>query len=163
MKYCLDTNFFIQAWNFYYSPDFCNQYWEIIEGLGRKGIVFIPQAVKDEIDKIDDTLKNWLNTKKYFIRPIDENVQVHLRSIYEKDPLHERLVDSSKGRSIADPWVIAHAMSEDAVVVTKEEKIMDSKSTKIKIPNVCDTMGVKWMNDFDFIREHKIQFNCIIP
>jgi len=59
-----------------------------------------------------------------------------LTSIYAADPNHKHLVDSKKGRSLADPWVIAHAIKENAIVVTKEEKITALNSTKIKIPNV---------------------------
>ena len=34
-KYCLDSGFFIEAWNRYYSPNFCKDYWDIINKLGR--------------------------------------------------------------------------------------------------------------------------------
>ena len=69
-------------------------------------------------------------------------------------------MDSVKGRSLADPWVIAHAIDEKATVVTKEEKITAINSTKIKIPNVCDNMSVRWMDDFGFVAELGIQFTC---
>lgn len=93
------------------------------------------------------------------VKPIDDAVQQCLKDIYAKDESHYRLVDSAKGRSMADPWVIAHAMAENATVVTKEEKAPDV-TKKIKIPNVCDNMGVKYLNDFDFIREANIIFKC---
>jgi hypothetical protein len=42
----------------------------------------------------------------------------------------------------ADPWVIAHAMEDQGIVVTKES---DSKSNaqKARIPDVCDHFKVK--------------------
>ena len=43
-------------------------YWEILDDLGKKGTVFCPDQVKREIDKVDDTLKDWLNNKPYFIQ-----------------------------------------------------------------------------------------------
>ena len=58
--FCLDANFFVQAWNKYYSPKFCPAYWEIINKFGKQGIIFIPVQVRDEIFKIDDDLKKWL-------------------------------------------------------------------------------------------------------
>jgi len=61
---------------------------------------------------------------------------------------------------LADPWVIAHAMKENATVVTKENKITTSNSNKIKIPNVCENMGVPCIDDFMFIEELNIQFTC---
>jgi len=160
--YCLDTNFFIEAWNKYYSPKFCSDYWNVIEDLAKKDLIFIPQAVRDEIYKTDDELSKWLKREIVPVRPLSEKVSECLRAIYAKDEKHKRLVDSSKGRSLADPWVIAHAMNERAIVVTKEEKVTNPGSDKIKIPNVCDAMDVKWMNDFEFIRRMNIQFKCSI-
>jgi len=72
-------------------------------------------------------------------------------------------VDNTKARSLADPWVIAHALYENATVVTKEEKVTAINSNRIKIPNVCDEMGIKWINDFQFIEEMNIKFQCSFP
>ncbi len=159
-KYCLDTNFFIEAWNKYYSPEFCESYWDIIDNLAKEGVVFITQEVKKEIDKGDDNLKAWLKDKSYIVRPIDQKVQLCLRDLYTKDKSHQYLANNTKNRSIADPWVIAHAMAENAVVVTKEYLANTPNTQKIKIPDVCQNMNVKWINDFDFIREVNIKFFC---
>jgi len=51
-------------------------------------------------------------------------------------------------------------MKENATVVTKENKITTSNSNKIKIPNVCENMGVPCIDDFMFIEELNIQFTC---
>ena len=71
-------------------------------------------------------------------------------------------MDSAKGRSEADPWVIVHAISENAVVVTKETKVTDPNSDKIRIPNVCENMNIRCIDDFKFIREVNIKFKCSI-
>lgn len=63
---------------------------------------------------------------------------------------------------MADPWVIAHALKENAVVVTKEEKVTAINSSKVKIPNVCENMGIRYINDFEFIEELGIKFQCSI-
>ncbi|MCI0448163.1 MAG: DUF4411 family protein [Chlorobi bacterium] len=158
-RYCLDTNFFIEGWK-YYSPDFCNGYWEIIEQLAKEGQLFIPEKVKDEIEKKHDNIYQWLKGKSFLINPINTKVQEALKKIYEKEEKHKRLVDSSRNRSEADPWVIAHAISEGATVVTKENKIINPNTDKIKIPNVCENMGVRWIDDFKFICELNIKFVC---
>ncbi|MEJ2616515.1 MAG: DUF4411 family protein, partial [Ignavibacteriaceae bacterium] len=59
-------------------------------------------------------------------------------------------------------WVIAHAMKEKATVVTKEEKVTALSSRRIKIPNVCDNMGIRWINDFQLIEELNIKFSCSV-
>ncbi len=159
-SFCLDANVLIQAWQKYYSPTFCPDYWEVLNKLGNQGRIFISEMVYEEIIRTDDDLSKWLKTSRIPVREIDELVTKSLQAIYSKNPLHKNLVDNTKARSLADPWVIAHAINEKAVVVTKEEKVTALNSNKIKIPNVCDNMGVRWINDFQLIAELDIQFKC---
>lgn len=161
-KYCLDANVLIQAWQKYYSPKICPNYWDLLDYLGNQNLVFMPEMVYDEIVRTDDDLSKWLKTSKIPIKKIDEQVTKCLKDIYSADPNHKFLVDNTKARSLADPWVIAHALRENAVVVTKEEKVTALNSTKIKIPNVCEKMNVSWINDFQFIEELGIKFKCEI-
>jgi predicted nucleic acid-binding protein len=159
-KYCLDANVLIQAWQKYYSPKFCPDYWKILNELGKNGKIFIPELVYEEIIRTEDDLSKWLKESKIPINKISEPVTICLRKIYAADPAHKNLVDNTKARSLADPWVIAHALYENATVVTKEEKVTALNSNKIKIPNVCDNMGIRWINDFQFIEELDIKFQC---
>jgi predicted nucleic acid-binding protein len=159
-KYCLDANVLIQAWNFYYSPNFCPSYWDVLNELGSAGTIFIPEVVYDEITRTDDDLCKWVKQSSIALKKIDEEVANYLRAIYAANPIHITLVDNVKRRSLADPWVIAHAMRENATVVTKEEKVTALNASRIKIPNVCENMGVEWMNDFGMIGELGIIFKC---
>ncbi len=160
--YCLDTNVLIVAWQNYYSPSFCPDYWKILDELGNQNKIFLPEMVFEEIIRTDDELSKWLKNSRIPIRKIDEPVTKCIQDIYAKDPIHQKLVDSTKARSLADPWVIAHAIHENATVVTKEEKITALNSNRIKIPNVCDNMGVLWINDFKLIEDLNIQFTCTL-
>lgn len=162
IKYCLDANFFIEGWNRYYSPDFCSGYWDIIDSLGKSGKVFIPQEVMNELQKKDDNLKKWLKDKKHLEHKIDLNVQNCLKKMYNANPSHKLLTNSERNRSMADPWVIAHAMAENAIVVTKEVKDISPISKKVKIPNVCENMNIECIDDFEFIRRMKLNFECKI-
>lgn len=159
-KYCLDANVLIQAWQKYYSPKFCPDYWKILSGLGETGQIFIPELVYDEITRTEDDLAEWLKGSKIPISKISESVAICLQKVYAAAPVHKYLVDNTKARSLADPWVIAHALHENATVVTKEEKVTALNTTRIKIPNVCDNMGIRWINDFQFIEELAIKFQC---
>jgi len=161
-KYCLDANVLIEPWQKYYSYSICPSYWDILNSLGKSDSIFVPEQVYEEIVRTEDELSKWLEKSKIPIRKIDGRVAKCLSEIYAKDSSHQRLVDSTRGRSLADPWVIAHALNENACVVTKEEKVTDIRSSKIKIPNVCDNMGVRWINDFQLIKELKITFTCLI-
>lgn len=159
-KYCLDANVLIQAWQKYYNPKFCPDYWNILMELGKVNKIFIPELVYDEIIRTEDDLSKWLKGSKIPIRKISEPVTICLKKIYSSNPIHINLVDNTKARSLADPWIIAHALYENATVVTKEEKVTALNSNKIKIPNVCDNMGIRWINDFQFIDEIDIKFSC---
>ena len=161
-KYCLDANVLIQAWQKYYNPKFCAEYWNILIELGKENKIFIPELVFEEITRTEDDLSKWLKGSEIPIKKITEEVTVCLQEIYLHNPIHKNLVDNTKARSLADPWVIAHAINENATVVTKEEKVTALSSIRIKIPNVCDNMGIRWINDFDFIDELKIKFSCKI-
>jgi Domain of unknown function (DUF4411) len=161
-RYCLDANVLIQAWQKYYSPNICPDYWDILIGLGNKNIVFLPEIVFEEITRTEDDLSNWLKGSKLPIHKISEPVTRCLQRIYSQNPNHKNLVDNTKQRSLADPWVIAHAMNEEATVVTKENKETALNTKRIKIPNVCDNMGLRWINDFEFIQELDIKFSCSI-
>jgi predicted nucleic acid-binding protein len=157
-NYCLDANVFIEGWTKYYSIDLCPNYWRILDDLAQAGTIFAPIEVKREIDKIDDGLKEWLKEKPYFFHEITTPVQEQLRTIMAS---YGRLVDSTKQRSMADPWVIAFALSESATVVTKETPVgVDSR--RIKIPDVCEALGVPWIDDFTLARNIGIKFSAII-
>ncbi len=160
--YCLDANAFIQPWRTYYQPKFCSDYWTLLDKLGSKKRIFISEIVYEEIIKTDDDLAAWLKDSNIPIHKIDGNVSQRLKDIYEANPRHKFLVDNTKQRSLADPWVIAHAINEKACVVTKEEKVRAINSQRIKIPNVCDNMGVQCINDFQMIDELNIKFNCTL-
>lgn len=143
-KYCIDANVLIQAWQKYYSPNICPDYWDVLIDLGNQDLIFIPELVSEEITRTEDDLSKWLKSSKIPIHKITGSVTGCLQKIYAQNPIHKSLVDNTKSRSLADPWVIAHAMDDDATVVTKEEKITVLNSTRIKIPNVCDNMDERF-------------------
>ena len=51
-------------------------------------------------------------------------------------------------------------MVENATVVTKEYLSESQNPQKIKIPDVCNNMGVSRIDDFEFIRQLKLIFEC---
>lgn len=159
-KYCLDANVLIEAWQKYYSPKFFPGYWDMLNALGSQDRIFLPQAVADEITKTDDDLSQWLSTSKIPVQTINESVTLALRSIYAAKPDHKFLVDNTRQRSLADPWLIAHAINCNACIVTKENLETAANSKRIKIPNVCNNMGVRWINDFQFVEELNLRFFC---
>lgn len=165
--YCLDANVLIQAWQKYYSPELCPDYWDILNKLGSERKIFIPEEVKNEIvvtedkEKTEDDLSKWLKRSTIPVHKLTEEVIKCWQTILQANPLHKLLVDNVKGRSLADPWVISHALKNNATVVTKESPIIAISAKKpVTIPNVCDNMGIRWIDDFSFIKELGLKFSC---
>ena len=154
-KFCLDTNALIEPWNKYYSMELCPDYWELLDSLAKEGTIFCTEEVERELSRTDDDLTDWVKIRSYLFKAINEDVQIKLRELLEKYP---RLVDTIKDRSMADPWVIAHAMAEDAIVVTKEILTLGSKK-RIRIPDVCEALGIPWMDDHGFAQTIGIRFS----
>ncbi len=152
-KYCLDTGALIEPWNKHYSPSLCPEYWDILDDLAKEDIVFCTMEVKKEIAKEDDGLKKWVNARPYLFREVTEKVNENMRKIMHS---HRELVDDKKGRSLADPWVVAHALTEQAVVVTTET----SAPRQIKIPDVCAAYGVPWILEHQFAGDIGIKFTA---
>lgn len=165
--YCLDANVLIEAWQKYYAPEICPDYWEILNELGKRGRIFIAEEVKneivvtDDVEKKEDDLSRWLKRSSIPVHKPTENVIKCWKSIIQANPLHKLLVDSVKSRSLADPWVISHALDKNATVVTKESPITSPNAKKpVTIPNVCENMGVRWIDDFAFVKEIGLKFSC---
>lgn len=165
--YCLDANVLIQAWQKYYAPEICPDYWDILNELGKQKRIFIPEEVRNEIivtddkEKTEDDLSKWLKRSSIPVRKPTESVIICWQNILQANPLHKMLVDNVKGRSIADPWIISHALDINAIVVTKESPIKSPNAKKpVTIPNVCDNMGIRWIDDFTFVREMGLKFSC---
>ena len=167
-NYCIDANVFIQAWQKYYSPDLCPDYWDILNELGTQGRIYIPEEVKNEIvvmdrsTKTEDDLSRWLKRSAIPVYKPTEGVINCWQKILKAHPSHKLLVDNIKGRSLADPWLIAHAMNTNSTVVTKENIDTAMNSKRVKIPNVCKNMHVRCIDDFDFIKEIGIKFTAKI-
>lgn len=165
--YCIDANVLIQAWQKYYAPTICPDYWNILNELGKEGRIFIPEEVKNEIvvtddtEKSEDDLSKWLKRSDIPIHIPTEKTIKCWQTIIQANPLHKLLVDNVKGRSLADPWVVSHALDKEATVVTKESPITSMNAKKpVTIPNVCDNMGIRWLDDFAFIKELNLKFSC---
>src|ERR1700722_1970329 len=92
-QYCLDANVLIQAWQKYYSPKLCPDYWALLSELGKNQIIFLPEMVSEEITRTEDDLAKWLKSSGIPVHKIDEPVTLFLKKIYET-PAHRLLVDN---------------------------------------------------------------------
>lgn len=152
MPFCVDTSAWLDGWRRYYPRDVFQTLWTNVEALVDAGEIIASEEVYVEIAKKDDDLHEWIQARKAMLIPPEEAIQIRIAELLSKYP---RLVDTLKGRSQADPFVIATAMECRAVVVTGE--VMGT-ADKPRIPFVCNAEGIRCISFLDMIRELKLTF-----
>jgi hypothetical protein len=152
MLFCVDTSGWLDGWRRNYPPDVFQTLWAKIEELVDKGGIIASEEVYVEIARKDDDLHDWIQARKSMLVPPEESIQQRVAGLLGKYP---KLVDTLKGRSQADPFVIATAMERGAVVVTGE--VMGT-AERPRIPFVCQAEGVRCITFLEMIRELRLTF-----
>jgi hypothetical protein len=152
MSFCVDTSAWLDGWRRNYPIDVFKSLWISIEALVDKGEIIASEEVYVELAKKDDDLHDWIQARKSMLVAPDETIQQRVAELLGKYP---RLVDTLKGRSQADPFVIATAMERGAAVVTGE---LTGTADKPRIPFVCQAEGIRCITFLDMIRELKLTF-----
>jgi predicted nucleic acid-binding protein len=152
MPFCVDTSAWLDGWRRNYPPDVFKTLWASIETLVDEGVIIASDEVYVEIAKKDDDLHDWIQARKAMLVAPEEAIQERVAELLGKYP---RLVDTAKGRSQADPFVIATAIERGAVVVTGE---LMGTAEKPRIPFVCQAEGVRCITFLEMIRELKLTF-----
>jgi len=147
--YCIDTSSVLEAWRRRYRPKNFGSFWNNLDELIAQERVLMSREVFTELQKKDDDVHKWFKsrTSNKFIIEIDDDTHDEVRRIMG---LYPRLVDTAKGRSEADPFVIALARVRKATVVSEEQA---GSATKPKIPDVCKAQGLKCLPLADMIEE----------
>lgn len=139
--YSIDTSALIAAFHEHYPIKNFPSLWRKIESLIKDGRLKMSQIVFEEAMR-DTGIKQWCDEnqlKSDFQVAIDELVQEKVSQVLSEFP---RLVDNRKGKSGADPWVIALALTDENYIVLTEENPTESKN-RPKIPDVCTHFHVK--------------------
>lgn len=153
MPYCVDTSGWLDGWQRQYPPDVFPTLWTKIDALILAGEIISSEEVYFELERKSDDLHDWIKSRKQMLVPLDEAIQVRASALLAEYP---RLVDTLRGRSKADPFVIATAMERNAVVVTGE--IISGNLHKPRIPDVCQVKQISCINFLQMIRELKLTF-----
>ena len=107
-----------------------------------------------ELKKKQDDLFDWARETRGLFEPITEEAQACVTEILKKFP---RFIDTSKGRNIADPWVVAMAREKNATVVTRET-IRNRGPDRYGIPDVCASFNIPCINDHQFVHDVGMRF-----
>jgi hypothetical protein len=151
-EYCLDTSVLIESWVRNYRPSSFPSFWKKMENSIREGNMIAPEIVLDELKRKDDELYKWAKNQKMLFIPLSIEIQEIQTGIINSYP---KLIDTSKNRSMCDPWVIALARLQKCTVVTEENRGSEKRP---KIPDVCDALGIECLKIADLIEELKWSF-----
>lgn len=153
--YCIDTSSLIHAWRRAYPPRRFARLWGAIDRLIDDGRLITSIEIFYELKKKDDDLFLWAKDRKerMFIE-IDDRVQAEVVRIMRKYP---KLVDTGKGKSGGDPFVIAQALAGAPrhVVVTQEA---GGSPDRPRIPYVCSQEGLRHIDLLALIEEEDWTF-----
>ena len=158
-RYCLDANVFIEAKNGPYGFDIVPGFWDWIDDMVEQGIVYSVRPVYDEITVSKDDLAQWVKDRRdsgLFVLP-SAAVQANLTSIADYivatcEPQHAETFVSG-----ADAWVIAQALTDQSLVVTRES-LAGPGAKRPKIPNVCVHHNAAYVNTYDMLRQQGASF-----
>ena len=153
MLYLVDANVLIRAHEDYYALDRVPQFWEWLAQQALADRIKIPFEIHNEIAVSTGPLKDWIcsrEIKKALI--LDEEADADVVDRVLTEGYGENLTDSDLEKIGQDAFLIAYALAENRVVVTKETPKPRARRANRKIPDVCDTLAVRWMPDFELYR-----------
>lgn len=158
MPYLLDANVFIQAKNLHYGFDFCPAFWEWIVQQNASGSVFSIEKVGDEIAAGVDDLAVWASQRGpgFFITPAAATpASLGTVSVWATGAGYEPAAVNTF-LQVADYYLVAEGHARGFVVVTHE--VPSPSTRRIKIPNACLGVGVKFITPYEMLRIEKARF-----
>lgn len=146
MIYLLDTNIFITAKN-ELPMDVYHSFWRTLSQLGANGSFRSIKKVEDEIRKGKDELVDWIDCnlpKDFFIAGNAETLTA-LSTVSQWAITNRVYTQAAKVEfvSVADSWIIAEALSQSVTVITHETPDPSCRK-RVKIPDVCNAVGVRF-------------------
>lgn len=144
--YLLDTNIFITAKN-ELPMDVYPSFWRMISKLAAEDSFRSIKKVEDEIFKGKDELVDWVadNLPKDFFIAENANTLTALSTVSQWTTMNKVYTQAAKEQfaSVADSWIIAEALAQSVTVITLEAPDPMCKK-RVKIPDVCKAVGVKF-------------------
>jgi hypothetical protein len=156
--YLLDSNVFIQAKNLHYGLDFCPAFWHWVDEAHAAGTVYSIDSVRTELIAGNDDLSAWVQQRpgSFFISPSATTVpSLQATSIWANSSGYEPAAVSTF-LQVADYYLVAQALELQYTVVTHE--VVANTTRRIKIPNACLGVNVRYVTPFAMLRAEKARF-----
>ncbi len=162
MLYLLDANTLINAKNFYYPIERVPEFWGWLVHQGQLSNIKIPIEIYEEFkdtkskDGKKDELSLWadlLEVKEALLFAEEAEPDLVARVTYEgytPNPTDDDLMKMGR-----DPFLISYVLkdSKNRCVVTTEVSKPKRKGANRHIPDVCASLNVRCINNFQLIQE----------
>lgn len=146
LRYSFDTSSLLNGRRDLLPPNVFGSVWQDIEALIRDGVIRAVVEVRSELRKRDDEVRAWAEVQDDLFVELEADIQQATSTVLGA---HPKLTGVGGGRHQADPFVIGMALARRATVVTEEHPT--GRLNKPKIPDVCEAMGVPWLNLVRFL------------
>jgi len=159
MRYVLDANTLIQAKNEYYAFDICPGFWDWLDAANAAGEVSSIEPIADELRKGKDDLATWAAARRgSFFLPLDAAAHAEMTTVAAWVQQQDFRDDAKRVFfSGADPFLIAFAKAHGLTIASHEVHVEGQKN-KVKIPTVCQALGVPCVRTFAMLRDVGAKF-----
>ena len=165
-KFLIDSNSFISAYRNFYACDIVPAYWRILaEHIKRREIILL-DMVQQELEQGNDTLPKWISQQNFEIcshvsKKVIANYSYVMNYIQECGYYNAKGLESWAKNEVADPWLIAAAMTYGYTIVSFErcDGNLNTKVLrgKVKIPDVADHFDVACIDLYEMMRRLEIK------
>ncbi len=158
MSYLLDANVFISAKNLHYGLDFCPAFWEWLIHGAHTGTVFSIDKVRDEIEAGGDELSEWARGPGQALFHRTHGALAPQLGQVSNWTMAQQYPPAATNIFLqgADYYLLAHALAGEHTVVTHE--VGSPSLNRIKIPNVCLGLGVRFMTPYRMLSIERARF-----
>jgi hypothetical protein len=149
--YLLDANVLIRAHEDYYGIDQVPQFWDWLLQQAAADLVKMPFEIHQEIAISTGPLRDWICDAPIMRRLVlEEEVNQNLVERVLTTGYGSNLTDSDLEKVGQDPFLVAYGLAaQGRVIVTKEVSAPSKQRANRKVPDVCNSVRVPWMKDFD--------------
>lgn len=160
--YLVDTNIFINAFNYYPSSIFPS-YWKVLEARLSSGKFCVHEQVYEELKKKDDDKFRWLEAiipKSHLITrdaaELGLYAEVTQWARFERTPAYQTkaVLDFLNH---ADSWLVASAAARKLALLTNETA-SPQKINRVKVPDAAAAFGVSCYTNLEFLESENIRF-----
>jgi hypothetical protein len=145
MDYVFDNNTLTAIFRHYYVDQFPS-FWEKFNRAKGNNRICSVREVVNEIKELkrDDELEKWIKVNREFFHDPSSKELVFIGEIYRVKHFQNNIEKKKilHGGPFADPFIIAKAKIEDAIVITQEH----FRENGAQIPNICDHFHIEYMD-----------------